>query len=64
MGTRLRDSLKVNNCSSNEIMIYLLYPPKNWLPDPVILCDGLWYSLYIKDKTIVKGSEEKILEKK
>lgn len=36
------DSINVNSRISNEIMAYLLSPSVNWLPEPVMVCDGLW----------------------
>lgn len=57
VGTGLRrDSITVNNCMSYEIMVYLLSLPVNQLPEPLTLCSGLLYSLYIKDTDNVRGS--------
>ena len=46
---QIRDSLNAKSPISIEIMVYLLSASVNWLPEPVILCDGLWYSLNIEE---------------
>lgn len=38
-----RDSVTVNNCISYEIMVYLLSPLVNQLPESLTLCNGLLY---------------------